>query len=265
MSAPVFFDPTGRRSRVSRRMVAVLMLVVVLAAAAFATTLMVMPRRPDLRLPLPLPHAAAARGDHRPRGLAAWLPHHRSAAAGTALSIGFYEPGNDGSLASLRRNGGALDWVVPALVTVAGPRHTVTVAQDGAFDRTLAAMRHPPRVLPMVQNFGDDDWDGAGAAALLADRTDRRLLVDRLAAMVAARKAGGLVMDFEALPAAAMRPYLDFLRQLHAAMPAGTSLAVTAPAEDERWPLAALAGVSDKLIFMAYDQHWEGGSAGPIA
>jgi cellulose synthase/poly-beta-1,6-N-acetylglucosamine synthase-like glycosyltransferase/peptidoglycan/xylan/chitin deacetylase (PgdA/CDA1 family)/spore germination protein YaaH len=265
MSPPVFFDPTGRRSRVSRRLVAVLMLAVVLAAAAFATTLMVMPRRADLRLPLPLPHAAAARGDHHAHGLARWLPHQRWTAAGPALSIGFYEPGNDGSLASLRRNGGALDWVVPASVTVAGPRHTVSVVHDGAFDRTLAAMPHAPRVLPMVQNFGDDDWDGAGAAALLADRTDRRLLLHRLTAMVANRRAAGLVMDFEALPATAMQPYLDFLRQLHAAMPAGTSLAVTAPAEDERWPLAALAAVSDKLIFMAYDQHWEGGSAGPIA
>jgi len=269
MSAPVFFDPTGRRSRVSRRMVAVLMLLVLLAAAAFATTLVVMPRRPDLRLPLPLPHAAAARGDHRPHGLAAWLPHRRTAASGTPLSIGFYEPGNEGSLASLRRNGGALDWVVPALVSVAGPRHTVTVTADGAFDRTLAAMRHPPRVLPMVQNFGDSgdngDWDGAGAAALLADRTDRRMLVDRLVAIVASRRAAGLVMDLEALPAAAMRPYLGFLHQLRVAMPAGTTLAVTAPAEDERWPLAALARVSDKVIFMAYDQHWEGGSAGPIA
>ncbi|GAA3699160.1 glycosyltransferase [Sphingomonas cynarae] len=265
MSAPVFFDPTGRRGRVSRRMMAVLMLVVALAAAAFATTLMVMPQRPDFRLPLPLPHAAAARGDHHPRGLAAWLPHRRAAAGGSALSIGFYEPGNDGSLASLRRNHDALDWIVPALITVAGPRHTMSIARDDPFDRTLAAMRHPPRVLPMVQNFGDSDWDGDGAAALLAHRTDSRMLARKLAAMVATRKVTGLVMDFEALPATAIRPYLDFLRQLHSAMPAGTVLAVTAPAEDERWPLAALAAVSDKLIFMAYDQHWEGGSAGPIA
>jgi cellulose synthase/poly-beta-1,6-N-acetylglucosamine synthase-like glycosyltransferase/peptidoglycan/xylan/chitin deacetylase (PgdA/CDA1 family)/spore germination protein YaaH len=265
MSAPVFFDPTGRRSRVSRRMVAVLMLLVVVAAAAFATTLMVMPRRADLRLPLPTAHAAAARGDHRPRGLAAWLPHRKTAADGTPLSIGFYVPGNEGSLASLRRNGGALDWVVPAWVSVAGPQHRMTVAQDGAFDRTLAAMRRPPKVLPMVQNFGDSDWDGTGAAALLANRVARRNLVRSLADLVKQRRAAGLVMDFEALPATAMRPYLAFLRQLRSAMPAGTTLAVTAPAEDERWPLAALARVADKVIFMAYDQHWEGGTPGPIA
>ena len=29
--------------------------------------------------------------------------------------------------------------------------------------------------------------------------------------------------------------------------------------------LAALGAAADKVIFMAYDQHWEGGSPGPIA
>ncbi|WP_156445719.1 polysaccharide deacetylase family protein, partial [Sphingomonas sp. CCH9-F2] len=41
--------------------------------------------------------------------------------------------------------------------------------------------------------------------------------------------------------------------------------AVTVPAEDEAWPLAAFGQVADRVIFMAYDQHWEGGTPGPIA
>lgn len=265
MSAPVFFDPTGRRSRVSRRTLTVLLAAVLLAAVAFATTLIMVPRTPDLRLPLPHPHAAAARGDRRLHGLSAWLPRHAGKAAGTPLSIGFYMPGDDASLASLRRNGGALDWVAPALVGVAGPQHRVTVTRDDAFDRTMAALPHAPGVLPMVQNYGGTAWDGAGTAALLADPVQRGTLVRRLAALVAARHAAGLVMDFEALPASAMQPYLAFLRRLHAAMPRGAILAVTVPAEDAQWPLAALAQIADKVIFMAYDQHWEGGSAGPIA
>ncbi len=267
MPSPIFFDPTGRRSRLSKRTLAALMLLVVLAAMAFATTLVVMPVRRDLRLPLPQPHAAAARGEPHRHGLAAWLPHRRAAASAdtTPLSIGFYVPGDDASLASLRRNGGALDWVVPAFVTVAGPDHKVAVEQDPAFARTIAALPHPPKVLPMVQNFGSGEWDGAGAAALLADPAQRLALARRLGAMVAAGHVAGLTMDVEALPETAMRPYLAFLREVRAAMPKGAILAVTAPAEDERWPLAALGAVADKVVFMAYDQHWEGGSAGPIA
>ena len=265
MPAPVFFDPTGRRSRISRRTLGLALLALVLASIAFATTLIAVPHRRDLRLPLPQPHAAAARGQHRRHGLAAWLPRGTAKGAGSALTVGFYVTGDEASLASLRRNGAALDWVVPALVGVAGPEHAVTVQRDDVFDRTVAALPTPPKVLPMVQNYGSDAWDGTGAAALLADPVQRAALAHRLGAYVAARRAGGLVMDFEALPASAIRPYLAFLRQLRVAMPQGSSLAVTAPAEDDRWPLRALAQIADRVVFMAYDQHWEGGEPGPIA
>ena len=265
MSSPIFFDPTGRRSRISRRTLAGLLLVVVLAAVGFATTLVMMPARHDLALPLPQPHAAAARGEPHRHGFAAWLPRHNRAADRTALSIGFYVPGDDASLASLRRNAGALDWVVPALVTVAGSDHHVDVASDPGFARTLSALHQAPKVLPMVQNYGDAGWDGVGTARLLADPVARTALATRLGGVLAQRHAAGLVMDLEALPASAMRPYLVFLRQLHAALPAGSIVAVTAPAGDADWPLGAIAGVTDKVIVMAYDQHWEGGTPGPIA
>ncbi|NTS66336.1 glycosyltransferase [Sphingomonas sp. HHU CXW] len=265
MSSPIFFDPSGRRSRISRRTLAGLLLVVVLAAVGFATTLVMMPARHDVALPLPQPHAAAARGEPHRHGLAAWLPRHGRAADRTALSIGFYVPGDDASLASLRRNAGALDWVVPALVTVAGSDHHVVVASDPGFTRTLVALHQAPKVLPMVQNYGDAGWDGTGAARLLIDPAARTALATRLAAIVAQRRAAGLVMDLEALPASAMRPYLAFLRQLHAALPSSSIVAVTAPAGDADWPLGAIAAVTDKVIVMAYDQHWEGGTPGPIA
>ncbi|WP_157085488.1 hypothetical protein, partial [Sphingomonas adhaesiva] len=62
MAAPIFFDPTGRRSRRSKRVMAALLAIVVLAAVLFATTLLSMSPRRDIALPLPQPRAAAARG-----------------------------------------------------------------------------------------------------------------------------------------------------------------------------------------------------------
>ncbi|WP_288459565.1 glycosyltransferase [uncultured Sphingomonas sp.] len=265
MAAPIFFDPTGRRSRRSKRVMAALLAIVVLAAVLFATTLLSMSPRRDIALPLPQPRAAAARGAVKPTGLARWLPLRAAKDPHTPLSIGFYVPGDDTSIASLRRHVGSLDWVVPALVSVSGPQHQVTVEQDAPFDRMIAAMPRPPKVLPMVQNFGTSEWDGAGAAALLRDPARRDDFARKLALMVKQRRQGGVVMDFEALPEGAMRDYLAFLRTLKTALPAGTELAVTVPAEDEAWPLAAFARVADRVIFMAYDQHWEGGTPGPIA
>ncbi|UIJ46486.1 glycosyltransferase [Sphingomonas cannabina] len=265
MRTPVFFDPTGRRSRWSRRVLAVLIMVVLVSALAFATTLVAVPRQRDLALPLPQPHADRLRGTPPRHGLSAWLPAKTAKNPHSPLSVGFYVPDDDASIASLRRHVGALDWVVPALVSVSGPDHRVSVERDPQFDRMIAAMPNPPKVLPMVQNFGNEKWDGAGAAALLHDPAQRKALAMRLGTLVAARREAGLVMDFEALPRTAMGDYLRFLHQLRSALPTGAQIAVTAPAENQDWPLAAFARVTDRLIFMAYDQHWQGGEPGPIA
>lgn len=266
MAMPVFFDPSGRRGTWARRIVAILLLSIVVAAIAFATTLATVPHGRDLALPLPQARAEKLRvtgriGMHLP----SWLPRAAGADPHTPLSIGFYVPQDDASLASLRRHVDALDWIVPASITVSGPGHSVTVVDDPKFDRMIAAMPHPPKVLPMVQNFMGDDWDSANTVALLRDPAQRSALIARLSGIVRAQKSYGLVMDFEALPAAAMPDYLRFLGQLRHALPKGAKLSVTAPAEDEAWPLAKLGKVADRLILMAYDQHWEGGTAGPIA
>ncbi|MHA6722685.1 glycosyltransferase [Sphingomonas sp. RS2018] len=265
MRKPIFLDPTGRRGRWAKRILAIAILLILLGGVIFASTLVSVPRGRDLALPLPQPHAAAMRGTPPRHGLAAWLPRIKAPAASSPLSVGFYVPGDESSIASLRRNVAALDWVVPATVTITGRKHDLTVDPDPAFARMIAAMPHPPRVLPMVQNYDRGTWDGAAAAALFADPAARAQMIARLAAVAARPGNGGLVLDFEALPTTAMPRYLAFIRVLRAALPAGRQLAVTAPAGDASWPLAAIAASVDRVILMAYDQHWQGGEPGPIA
>lgn len=264
MSKPIFFDPTGRRGVWARRGVALLILAVVLAAVAFATTLVLTPRTLGMPLPFARRHgeAFAPRND----GLAKrgrWLPRRSAPMPGSPLTIGFYVPDTAGGLSSLQRHMTGLDWVVPAFVTVAGRQ--VHAIDDPRLTQLMAATRHAPKVLPMVQNLTDENWDGAGAAAMLTDPTARAVLVRQLAGYVQAHHAAGLVMDYESLPATAVARYPAFLAQLHAAMPKGAILAVTAPAGDPDWRLGDIARVTDRVILMAYDEHWESGTPGPIA
>jgi peptidoglycan/xylan/chitin deacetylase (PgdA/CDA1 family)/spore germination protein YaaH/GT2 family glycosyltransferase len=265
MIMPIFYDPTGRRSRWARRVLSLLLAIVIVGAVAFATTLVAVPAQQELELPLQRLHASTLHGSPLKHRLTSWLPRLHAAGRQKPLSIGFYLPGNDASFLSLVHHGNDLDWVVPAVVTVSGAHHDVAVEADARFDHLVAGEAHRFKVLPMVQNYGSEQWDGAGAAALLHDKGQRRVFAQRMAAMVAQRHEAGLVMDFEALPARAMPDYVPFLRELRAVLPQGAQLAVTVPADTEGWPLEALAKVSDKTIFMAYDQHWEGGTAGPIA
>ncbi|WP_288413390.1 glycosyltransferase [uncultured Sphingomonas sp.] len=264
MSKPIFFDPTGRRGVWARRGVALLILAVVLAAIAFASTLVLTPRTLGMPLPFARRHgeAFAPRGD----GLAKrgrWLPRAGAPTQGSPLTIGFYVPDTAGGLSSLQRHMVGLDWIVPAYITVVGQQ--VHAIDDPRLAQLLAGTRHAPKVLPMVQNLTADDWDGAAAARMLADPQARATVVAQLAGYVQAHHAAGLVMDYESLPAAAVARYPAFLAQLHAALPKGATLAVTAPAGDPDWRLADVARATDHVILMAYDEHWESGTPGPIA
>ncbi|MBJ6120912.1 glycosyltransferase [Sphingomonas mollis] len=265
MSKPIFFDPSGRRSVWSRRVVAIIIAGIVLAAIAFATTLVVTPRAHGLPLPFARRHGELfePRGNkvHHQRH---WLPERTTGAPGTPLTVGFYVPGDDAGLASLRRHIHRLDWLVPAMVNV-GAGGRVTVETDPQLEQLVAATPRAPRLLPMVQNLVGDQWDGDMVARLFADRARRQAVIARLAAMVAQRHDAGLVMDFENLPAGSQHAYAGFLAQLRAALPKGSQLAITVPADDADWQLAQFARVADRIILMAYDEHWESGTPGPIA
>ncbi|HEX7854660.1 MAG TPA: glycosyltransferase, partial [Sphingobium sp.] len=141
----------------------------------------------------------------------------------------------------------------------------VMVTQDEKFDRAIAAMPRAPRVMPMVQNIGNEEWDSVNSGSLLTSVQASRKTALALAQMVSKQKLAGLVLDFETLPTGALPGYVRFLTILRANLPKGAELSVTVPAEDPDWPLAAIGRTADHVILMAYDQHWQSGEPGPIA
>lgn len=266
MSKPVFFDASGKRRAWTRRAVFALIAVIVLAAGIFAFTLLNVPRGDDL--PLRLSNARASEvhsGGRRFTNLRDWLPGRPARKTKPPLTMGFYVPWDEGSAASLRAHAGELDWVIPALVTVAGPDHKVTVQDDSRLARILASVPRAPKVLPMVQNLSESEWDGKNAATLLQNAAARHALATQLATMVRNGRHHGLVFDFENLPPASLPGYLALLREVNAAMPDEARLAVTVPAGDTNWDIAAFAHAADRVILMDYDFHWQGGEPGPIA
>lgn len=218
MSAPVFYDETGKRRRWSMRGVFALLLLAVITATTFAMTV--------VDLPVPAPLAGTA---ERPRArplpeqinhlgrniahLKAWLPGQANPAAlkVNQVKVGFYVPWDDTSKVSLQQHLGDLDWVVPALLNVNGPAHQLVETPDSKFDAIMAAAPAKVRILPMVQNSVDDTWDGAGSAAMLADAPARAQFLDALDAQLTKRHASGVVFDLENLPASALGNYARFI------------------------------------------------------
>jgi spore germination protein YaaH len=180
--------------------------------------------------------------------------------------IGFYAPWDGASLASLQQHGRDLQAVVPTWISVTGPEHKVTVVPDAAGHAALASLKGRTPLWLMVQNALMGAWDGPGAAALLHDKVATAALLDQLETVSVREKAGGFVVDFEDLPAAAQPDLAAFLAAARQRCRRhGWILVVTAPAANPDWNLAAIGRTADRVILMAYDEHWQTGAPGPIA
>ncbi len=268
MTQPIFYDASGRRRRIAGATLLVLALGLAVLVWWAATVLGARDPHAPLRF---AEDAGAPQGlalAASPGATAAWLPKAGAAATGKApLRLGFYMPWDAASRASLAAHAGDLDWLAAGLATVTGADHHVAYEHDGELATLLAGQARSPRLLPMIQNaMTDGRWDGEGTARLLAAAPARARFADRLVALVTAERGAGVMLDLESLPASAHRDYQLFLRELRARFaPRGWAVMLAVPVGDPAWDLAAYAAVADRLVLMAYDEHWMGGEAGPIA
>lgn len=273
MDRPVFYDASGRRRRLTLPAIAVMLAAILAAAIAFAATIVNVPVPPamPLRMERPRPEGIGQRlgrfGASLRREIAGWLPRGGHGAGRPPVRVAFYVPWDDASKASLRQHIGQIDWVAPSLLSVTGPAHRLRVTADPVFASILRTARHRPRVMPVVQNVENGDWDGEGTARLLHDRgAADRWLKQQLLPALKTLHASGVVFDLEALPERAQGDYLRFLRHAGAVLhERHLQSMLTVPVDDRAWDLRAYGRVADRLILMDYDQHYVGQNAGPIA
>jgi len=185
------------------------------------------------------------------------------------LSIGFYINWDESSYESLKRNLDHLDWVVPEW------SHLQDATEGGnplATDIHIPALnwirvtRPQTRILPMVQNVVNENWQSDLLARSIADEPHRQLLIASLTKFVQENKFAGICVDFEEPRTESQPNLLTFMQELHAAFATHNWLVAQAvPFDDPDWNYKAYAAATDYLIVMAYDQHWTGSDAGPVA
>ena len=277
MKAPVFYDPSGKRKRWSLRALFALILALAATACIFALTIVNVPVPSPLALrierpqPRPLPAQIAHVGRVLKRTLGGWLPVSTGAAGRAAAAVhqqvvAFYVPWDDASKASLVRHIGQIDWLVPVVATVNGPKHDFNVLNDRVLDAVLRQGTSRPKILPLIQNFSNGQSDGPGFAALLHDPKARAHLLDQMEPMLARWQASGVVLDFEDLPVTAQRDYLRFIAEAKARLGAkGLMVTVAVPVGNPDWNLKAYARLADRVFIMDYDEHENSSEPGPIA
>lgn len=268
MTHPIFYDASGRRARRVRWGTAALAVAVLAVVALVVSALTRTPHRSALTLPEDAARPRAIASAPVTASAGAWLPAGRTAAPARHLPVlGFYMPWDEASRQSLAAHVDEIEWLVPGIASVAGRDHRFAFESDDYLHRVVAKATRPPALIPMVQNAREDgSWDGEGTATLLASAVARTRFAGQLERMVAAERGAGVMLDLESLPASAHDDYRRFLSELRTRFARRRwQVMIATPVADAAWDLARYAQVVDRLVLMAYDEHWMGGEAGPIA
>ena len=185
------------------------------------------------------------------------------------LSVGFYINWDESSYESLKRNLDHMDWIVAEwshLQDVPDGTNPLATDVDNPALNWIRLTRPQTRVLPMVQNLVDEKWQHELLAHSIGDEPHRQLLISSLLSFVQDNQFAGICVDFEEPPVGMQGNLVTFMQELHGAFSAKGLLVVQAvPFADPEWNYKAYAAATDYLILMAYDQHWTGSDAGPVA
>jgi cellulose synthase/poly-beta-1,6-N-acetylglucosamine synthase-like glycosyltransferase/peptidoglycan/xylan/chitin deacetylase (PgdA/CDA1 family)/spore germination protein YaaH len=272
VARPVFFDPTGRRRRNARLWALGALALIVLLSLAFASTVLTVSTPSPL--PLGFERRTALPLKSQVSSLSARLGHLFNRQAGVVkaaetgtqpITVAFYTSWTESSAPSLAKHLGQVDWVAPTLLFL-GQNGGMKTADDAPLRRVLTGALHQPLVVPVLQNAENSQWNGDLAAAIVHDPARRTALEKQIVDYIAISGYGGIMVDFERMPASSMRDLQAFLSELKATLgPRHKVVSATVPVDDPTWNLPAFANVTDKIILMAYDEHSEPGDPGPVA
>ena len=138
-----------------------------------------------------------------------------------------------------------------------------TVALQDAVARGIAP-------LILFHNFNGTVFDPLPIRSILASTTAQRNCIRNMMYLVPPNSAG-VHVDFEGIEAAYRIPFLTFLESLRAALhERGLLLTIAIPAKRSEWEapgydFAGIGRLCDFITLMTYDEHYSGGSPGPIA
>ncbi len=173
------------------------------------------------------------------------------------------------SVADLRQHLGQLQMVFPDWLTSFDGDGNVVKQVDSKLADLLhnESARSGLLVLPRISNTDDTGrWHADELHALFTNPNATDIFIDQLTAALTQTGAAGVNLDFEGVRAADTKAFVAWLDQVIDALHA-RKLVVTidVPMFDDAFDLESIGKIADAVLLMAYDQHFATGPAGPIA
>ncbi len=188
----------------------------------------------------------------------------------TPIVLGYYAGGaNGGGYQSLQEDAHLLSGIVPDWYTIWADGAVTGQPDQRVLDY---ARSHKLWVFAMVQQ---NQYGGQILGPLLESAVASRRAMESLLALCEQDGFDGINLDFEGVPPSDRQAYSNFVGQLADLLHRyGYYLTLSVPAETNDEPHDSWTGAydyktlgkeADLVMVMAYDQHYAGGSAGPIA
>ena len=296
MPQPVFYDPQRARWKRLRRLIDVSAVCISALIIFFVYTALKDEPLPELlfspqrRAFKALKESEKEKAHDRQKKLAA-RSHRKSKLSasqvtlnqGEGIRAAFYVPWDAASFSSLRSYARQIDILYPDWLHVlnADGRLQGVDEQTNKFfdivqgsavlpvdDRVMPFLKteNPGmEVFPMVNNFDGANWVGS-VVDFLNNPGARALFRQQAGLFLASGRYRGLMIDFEAFPASGQAGYVSLLKELSSDLHArGMKLYVAVPPHNSEYDYPAVASAADGVVLMNYDEHYPGGSSGPVA
>ncbi|HRN87150.1 glycosyltransferase [Hyphomicrobium sp.] len=183
----------------------------------------------------------------------------------------FYNNWDENAFLSLRSNIQHLDGILPEWLHVDGTQGAIRL--DDARKQSTARLwlqknTKEFEIIPVLNNYNVRTglWEGETVTQLLASDTAVETLIANIVSEIELRRYQGIAIDFKRIADESVDQFLAFVKKLKKRLESiDKSLFVTLPAYERRFDVWTLADSADRLILLAYDQHWEQSAAGPLS
>jgi peptidoglycan-N-acetylglucosamine deacetylase len=284
---PIFYDEDRSRWRRTRRALEIAGALFTVVLVTFFFTIINRVDLPGLFLPStgrPGLHAVAAAAPKpdltkRRRGRrrrvadlgkvpvpASYAPAQQVPSDYDPLRIAFYVSWDPSSFASLQLHYRDIDLLVPEQLHSISSDGRLDLETDPKLSAWMQSLKVEIPTMPLMNNSDGTIWHIDEMAALLHNPKARQHLVLQTVSHLVDAGSAGMVLDFEQVPNSSQKDFLKFVGELGAGLHgADLKLMVALPAADWAYDYSGIAGASDAVILMNYDDHWLTSVPGPIA
>lgn len=173
----------------------------------------------------------------------------------------FYVNWDPNSEQSLRRNIDTIDVLIPQWFHV---QPNLELGEDIQKDIGNLAKKHDVKVVPLISNLIDNEWNQEVVHNLLISPPARSKLIQDLHGQIKKYGYDGINIDFENIKAEDRELLTSFMQELYSVFHSdGLLVTMDMPPNDNAFDYNALNQYSDKMVVMLYDENFQ--TPGPIA